>query len=324
MAIRKKVVVFRAIAQDLLARIQQQHDVVFIDPRQGDGYHRFLAAMEDAQGLMGSSLQLGPAQLQHAAQLEVISSMSVGVDNYDLAFLKARQIMLCHTPGVLTETTADAIFGLILCTMRRLPELSQYVRTGSWVRPIGEDLYGWDVHGKTLGILGFGRIGQAVARRAALGFGMPVVFHNTQAVAVTPAMGKVQQLAWEHVLRTADVLVCTLPLTDQTRGLVDAEAFQAMKPGAVFINGSRGAVVVESALLHALNHGSLRAAGLDVFEVEPLPLESALRTHPRVTALPHLGSATHETRRRMAEMATDNLLLALSGQVPLAQCAPPA
>ena len=316
---RKKVVVFREIPEDLLSIIQAQHDVIVTDPRQTHGRERFLLEIRDANGLLGSSVKMGRSELEGALQLEVISSISVGVDNYDLPELRARRITLCHTPGVLTETTADTIFGLILCTMRRMPELSQYVRDGSWTRNIGEDLFGWDVHGKTLGILGFGRIGQAVARRAALGFGMQVVFHNTSTIAVSPAMGDLRQAAFEEVIGTADIVVSTVPLTEQTRGLMNANAFSAMKPGAVFINGSRGAIVQESALLHALNHGNLRAAGLDVFETEPLPLDSPLRTHPKVTPFPHIGSATHETRRAMAEMATDNLLLVLAGKAPLAK-----
>jgi len=316
---RKKVVVFREIPEDLLSIIQAQHDVIVTDPRQTHGRERFLLEIQDANGLLGSSVKMGRSELEGALQLEVISSISVGVDNYDLPELRARRITLCHTPGVLTETTADTIFGLILCTMRRMPELSQYVRDGSWTRNIGEDLFGWDVHGKTLGILGFGRIGQAVARRAALGFGMQVVFHNTSTIAVSHAMGDLRQAAFEEVIGTADIVVSTVPLTEQTRGLMNANAFSAMKPGAVFINGSRGAIVQESALLHALNHGNLRAAGLDVFETEPLPLDSPLRTHPKVTPFPHIGSATHETRRAMAEMATDNLLLVLAGKAPLAK-----
>ena len=316
---RKKVVVFRAIPEDLLAKIQQQHEVVVTDPRVPEGNKRFIHEIQDANGLIGSSVKLGRSELAGALNLEVISSISVGVDNYDLGALNDRGITLCHTPGVLTETTADTIFGLILCTMRRMPELSKYVRDGKWHKNIGEDLFGWDVHGKTLGILGFGRIGQAVAKRAALGFGMPVIFHTPLKFAVSPAMGNLRQGTYEEVLRTADIVVSTLPLTDQTRGLIDANAFSAMKPGAVFINGSRGAIVQESALLDALNHGHLRAAGLDVFETEPLPLDSPLRTHPKVTAFPHIGSATHETRRLMAEMATENLLLVLSGQSPLAE-----
>ena len=192
------------------------------------------------------------------------------------------------------------------------------MREGRWTRNIGEDLFGWDVHGKTLGVLGFGRIGQAVARRAALGFGMPVLFHDPFEVPVpTVLAGHASRMPFDEVLQRADIVALTLPLSDETRGLMGAREFGLMKPGAIFVNGSRGAIVQETALVDALDHGSLRAAGLDVFAIEPLPLDSPLRTHPRITPLPHIGSATHETRRAMAELATDNLLRALAGERPV-------
>jgi phosphogluconate 2-dehydrogenase/gluconate 2-dehydrogenase len=248
----------------------------------------------------------------------VISSISVGVDNYDLAYLKQRGITLCHTPGVLTETTADTVFALIIAASRRLVELSNHVRDGRWTRNIGEDLFGWDVHGKTLGVLGFGRIGQAVARRAALGFGMPVVFHDPFDVQVPATLaGHAVRASFDEVLARADIVALTLPLSDETRGLMDAKAFASMKAGAIFVNGSRGAIVREDALLAALDSGHLRAAGLDVFAVEPLAQDSPLRTHPKVTPFPHIGSATHETRRAMAELATDNLLRVLDGDAAI-------
>ena len=312
----KNVVVFRAIPDDLLARITHHHHVVVADPRRTDELPRFRAALRDAHGLIGSSFKIGAADLVDAQQLQVISSISVGVDNYDLATLKQRGIVLCHTPGVLTETTADTIFALVIATSRRLVELSNHVRDGRWTRNIGEDQFGWDVHGKTLGVVGFGRIGQAVARRAALGFGMPVLFYDPFDVKVPDLAGRVTRAPFDDVLRRSDVVAMTLPLTEETRGLMGAREFALMKPGAIFVNGSRGPIVQEPALLDALNTGHLRAAGLDVFAVEPLPMESPLRTHPRVTALPHIGSATHETRRAMAELATDNLLRALAGERP--------
>ena len=247
--------------------------------------------------------------------MEVISSISVGIDNYDLAYLKERGIALCHTPGVLTETTADTVFALIMATSRRLVEMSNLVREGRWTHNIGEESFGWDVHGKTLGVLGFGRIGQAVARRAALGFGMPVLFHDPFDVPVPQELvGHATRVPFEEALARTDIVALTLPLAEETRGLMDARAFSLMKPGAIFVNGSRGAIVQEEALLDALDNGRLRAAGLDVFAVEPLPMDSRLRTHPKVTPLPHIGSATHETRRAMAELATDNLLRVLAGQ----------
>jgi phosphogluconate 2-dehydrogenase len=318
-AARKNVVVFRQIPDDLLERIRAWHDVVVADPRRADELPRFREALHDADGLIGSSFKLGAEELARAPRLKVISSISVGVDNYDLGCLKERGITLCHTPGVLTETTADTVFALIIATSRRLVELSNHVRDGRWTRNIGEDLFGWDVHGKTLGVLGFGRIGQAVARRAALGFDMPVVFHDPFDVQVPASLaGYAVRASFDEVLARADIVALTLPLSDETRGLMDAQAFAAMKPGAIFVNGSRGAIVREDALVAALDSGHLRAAGLDVFAVEPLPQDSPLRTHPKVTPFPHIGSATHETRRAMAELATENLLRVLDGETAVA------
>lgn len=317
---RKKVLVFRELPPDQLARLQSQHDVTVANPRVPEQLAAFNAALATAEGMIGSSYPIDAALLAHAPQLKVISSVSVGVDNYTLPALEARGIMLCHTPGVLTETTADTIFSLIMATSRRLVELANHVREGRWTRNIGEEMFGWDVHGKTLGIIGFGRIGQAVAKRAALGFDMPVLYHKRRPLDLTKELpellGKVTHAPLDELLQRADIVAVVLPLSSETRGLMSAREFGLMKPGAIFINGARGAIVQESALLHALDHGTLRAAGLDVFATEPLPLDSPLRTHPKVTALPHIGSATFETRHAMAVLATTNLLNALAGKRP--------
>jgi phosphogluconate 2-dehydrogenase/gluconate 2-dehydrogenase len=316
---RKNVLVFRKLPDDLLEHIREWHDVTLADPRRPEELPRFREALHDADGLIGSSFRLGADELARAPRLRVISSISVGVDNYDLGYLKERGITLCHTPGVLTETTADTVFALIMAASRRLVELSNHVRDGRWTRNLGEDLFGWDVHGKTLGVLGFGRIGQAVARRAALGFDMPVIFHDPFDVQVPASLAQhAVRASFDDVLKRADIVALTLPLSDETRGLMDARAFAAMKPGAIFVNGSRGAIVQEDALLDALERGHLRAAGLDVFAVEPLAQDSPLRTHARVTPFPHIGSATHETRRAMAELATQNLLRVLDGEAAVA------
>jgi gluconate 2-dehydrogenase len=318
----KKVLVFRELPDDQLARLEAVHDVTVANPKlpaQRDAFH---AALAQAQGLIGSSYPVDAALLDAAPKLEAISSVSVGVDNYALAALHARGIVLCHTPGVLDETVADTVFALLMATARRLVEMSNLVREGRWTQNVGEDLFGVDVHGKTLGLLGFGRIGQAIARRAALGFGMPVLYHARRPVdlaAQAPELqGRAVHTPLPELLACADFVVAMLPLADATRGMVDADVFGAMKPGAVFINGGRGATVDEAALLAALDGGRLRAAGLDVFAREPLPADSPLRTHPRVTPLPHIGSATQETRHAMAELATTNLLQALAGERPTA------
>ncbi|CAN7494549.1 2-hydroxyacid dehydrogenase [Variovorax paradoxus] len=317
---KKNVLVFRPLPEDQLARLQAAHHVTVADPRKEP--EAFAAALPGAHGLIGASHTVDAALLDAAPQLQVISSISVGVDNYPLAELHKRGIVLCHTPDVLTETVADTVFAILMATQRRVVELSTMVREGRWTKNIGDELFGTDVHGKTLGILGFGRIGQAVARRAALGFGMPVLYHARRPVdlaAQAPELqGRATHTPLDDLLARSDIVLAMLPLTDATRGMIDAAFFARMKPGAAFINGGRGATVNEEALLHALDHGTLRAAGLDVFAKEPLPADSPLRTHPRVTPLPHIGSATHETRHAMAELATTNLLQVLAGEKPTA------
>lgn len=319
---RQHVLVFRPLPPDQLARIEAEHDVTVANPRQRDEAAAFHQALAWADALIGASYPVDEALLSQAPQLKVISSVSVGIDNYDQAALQARGITLCHTPGVLTETTADTLFALIMASSRRIVELANHVKEGRWVRNIEEDLFGWDVHGKTLGIVGFGRIGQALAKRAALGFGMPVMYHARRPVSLEQncpeLLGKVSHTPLDDLLRQADIVALVLPLSEHTRGLMGAREFGLMKRGAIFINGARGPIVDETALLAALDSGPLRAAGLDVFATEPLPLDSPLRTHPKVTALPHVGSATFETRHAMATMATTNLLLALAGKTPLA------
>ena len=319
---RKHILVFRELPPDQLARLQALHEVTVADPRLPAQLPAFRAALATAEGLIGASYPVDDALLAAAPRLRVISSVSVGVDNYALPALAARGILLCHTPGVLDETVADTVFALLMATNRRIVELANLVRDGRWTKNIGEDLFGFDVHGKTLGLLGFGRIGQAIARRAALGFGMPVLYHARRpvdlAVQAPELRGRAQHMPLDELLARADIVVAMLPLSGETRGLMGAREFALMKAGAIFVNGGRGATVQEDALLQALNHGTLRAAGLDVFATEPLPMDSPLRRHPKVTALPHIGSATFETRHAMAELATTSLLQALAGERPAA------
>ncbi|PLC55212.1 bifunctional glyoxylate/hydroxypyruvate reductase B [Pollutimonas nitritireducens] len=319
---RRKVLVYRQLPPDQLARIEQAHDVVVANPRVDGQRDAFLNALPTVEGMIGSSYPIDEEVLKQAPRLKVISSISVGLDKFSLHAVGRRGIMLCHTPGVLTETVADLLFAMVLATSRRVAELARYVRDGRWDRSVGEDLYGWDVHGKTMGIVGYGRIGQALAHRAALGFNMPVLYHTRTPVPSGLPEGRALAVTLRDVLMGSDFLVLVLPLTEQTRGLIGPQEFALMKPGAILINGARGPIVQEAALLHALQHGPLRAAGLDVFDTEPLPVDSPLRTHPKVLALPHVGSATHETRQAMCEMATTNLLLALQGKPPLAAYAP--
>ncbi|GEN27672.1 bifunctional glyoxylate/hydroxypyruvate reductase B [Halovibrio variabilis] len=270
-----------------------------------------------AHGLIGSGLAITPQLLDAAPQLKVIATISVGYDNIPVDELTKRGIMLCNTPDVLTETTADTGFTLIMTTARRVVELAEWVKAGQWQASVGPAQFGSDVHGKTLGMVGFGRIGQAVARRGALGFGMQVLYSNASPKPALEHELGAQRRDLNELLAEADFVCVTVPLTTETEHLIGAKEFAQMKPSGIFINIARGKVVDEAALINALENGVIQAAGLDVFEQEPLPASSPLPKMPNVVALPHIGSATHETRNAMAQRAVDNIRLALQGERPI-------
>ncbi|WGK93475.1 2-hydroxyacid dehydrogenase [Pseudomonas migulae] len=313
---KKKVVLYKKLSPLLMARLHEQTDVTLIDNLDADGLAQLREALPRAHGLLGASLKLDAGLLDLAPNLRAIASVSVGVDNYDIDYLTERRILLSNTPDVLTETTADTGFALILATARRVVELANMVRAGQWNRNIGPVHFGSDVHGKTLGIIGMGRIGEALAQRGHFGFGMPVIYHSHSPKPAVEQRFNAQYRSLPELLQQADFVCLTLPLTVETEGLIGAEQFALMRPETIFINISRGKVVDETALIEALRSGQIRAAGLDVFEREPLNPDSPLLQLNNVVATPHIGSATHETREAMATCAVDNLLAALAGERP--------
>ena len=313
---KKQVVLYKKLSSPLMARLQEQTEVTVIDSLDAEGLARLRDALPRAHGLLGASLKLDAGLLDLAPNLEAVASVSVGVDNYDIDYLTERRILLTNTPDVLTETTADTGFALILATARRVVELANLVRTGGWQRNIGPAHFGIDVHGKTLGIIGMGRIGEALAQRGHFGFGMPVIYHSQSPKPAVEQRFDAQYRSLNDLLQQADFICLTLPLTAQTEGLIGTDEFALMRPESIFINISRGKVVDETALIDALRRGQIRAAGLDVFEREPLNPDSPLLQLSNVVATPHIGSATHETREAMARCALDNLLAALAGERP--------
>jgi len=244
--------------------------------------------------------------------LQFVSSVSVGVDHIDVGALTERGIPVGHTPGVLVDTTADLAFALLLAAARRVAEGDRFIRAGNW-RPDNRwspDFFlGKDVSGSTLGILGLGAIGQAVARRAA-GFGMRVIGWTPSGREVPG----VHSVSLEELLLRSDFVSVHLALSETTRNLLDARRIATMQPGAVLINTARGGIVDEVALARALDSGHLYAAGLDVFEREPMSMDSPLLQHPRVVVVPHIGSATTLTRAKMVDLAVHNAVAALQGQ----------
>ncbi|KDD70672.1 bifunctional glyoxylate/hydroxypyruvate reductase B [Pseudomonas mandelii PD30] len=313
---KKQVVLYKKLSPLLMARLHEQTEVTLIDNLNADGLATLREALPRAHGLLGASLKLDAGLLDLAPDLEAIASVSVGVDNYDIDYLTERRILLSNTPDVLTETTADTGFALILATARRVVELANMVRAGQWKRNVGPAQFGTDVHGKTLGIIGMGRIGEALAQRGHFGFGMPVIYHSHSPKPAVEQRFNAQYRSLPELLQQADFVCLTLPLTAETEGLIGVEQFALMRPETIFINISRGKVVDEPALIQALREGEIRAAGLDVFEREPLNTDSPLLQLNNVVATPHIGSATHETREAMATCAVDNLLAALAGERP--------
>jgi phosphogluconate 2-dehydrogenase len=311
------VVLYKKLSAPLMQRLQAQAEVTLIDdPKSSDGLARLRDALPHADALLGASVKLDAELLDLAPKLKAVSSVSVGVDNYDIEYLTRRGVLLTNTPDVLTETTADTGFALIMATARRVVELATMVRDGLWQQNIGPKHFGSDVHGKTLGIIGMGRIGEAVAQRGHFGFGMPVIYHSHSPKPAVEARFDARYRSLEDLLREADFVCLTVPLTAETEGLIGAEQFAQMRPETIFINIARGKVVDERALIAALQNGQIRAAGLDVFEQEPVSPDSPLLKMNNVVATPHMGSATHETREAMARCAVDNLLAALAGERP--------
>jgi len=314
---KKRIVLYKRLPEALLARLQQQAEVTWVDTTGTDGLARLRDALPGAHGLLGASLRLDSSLLDLAPQLQVVSSVSVGVDNYDIAELTRRGVMLTNTPDVLTETTADTGFALILASARRVVELAGWVRDGHWQANLGPAHFGTDVHGKTLGIVGMGRIGEALARRGAAGFGMRVLYHSSRPKPEVEARYGARYCDLDALLREADFVCLTVPLSASTEGLIGARELALMKPEAILINIARGRVVDEPALIEALREKRIRAAGLDVFVQEPLSTASPLLQFDNVVATPHIGSATHETREAMARCAVENLLSALAGERPV-------
>ena len=240
-------------------------------------------------------------------QLKIVSTMSVGYDHVDLPALRARGVALGNTPGVLTETTADLALALLLAAARRLPEAWSAAKDGTWGPWQPEWMTGRDVHGSTVGIVGLGRIGAAVARRL-LGFGCRIVYSGPRPRPELAEPLGATYLSFEQLLAESDFVSIHCPLNDATRHLFGAGAFSAMKPTAILINTSRGPVVDQEALYQALKRGQIAAAGLDVTTPEPLPVEHPLFSLPNCVVLPHIGSASIATRLQMALMAAENLI----------------
>lgn len=286
------------------------------EPLSGEQLREALAGHEGVVTLLTD--RVDAAVLDANPQLRVVSNVAVGFDNIDVAAATERGVLVTNTPGVLTAATADLAMALLLAAARRVPEGDAFLREGRWRRwRVQQEQLGVDVTGQTLGIVGLGKIGQAVARRARLGFNMEVCYHNPSRLPLEDeAELGVTYAAFDELLARSDFVSLHAPLTDATRHLFDADAFAAMKPTAILVNTARGPVVDEAALVDALAAGDIAGAGLDVYEREPEVDPRLPELRERVVLLPHLGSATERTRRRMVTMALADAVAGVAGRRP--------
>ncbi len=313
---RPRVLVTRVIPDEGLDLVREACDVDLWEDELPPPRDELLRRVAGIEGMLSLLTDHVDDELLDAAgpQLKVVSNFAVGFDNIDVPALTRRGIPAGNTPGVLTETTADLAFALLMAAARRIPEGVDYVRDGHWRTWGPMLLMGVDIHGATLGIVGFGRIGREMARRGR-GFGMDIIYHDVHAAsAQDEAELGARQVEMDELLRTADFISLHVNLTEETRHLVNADALRAMKTTAVLVNTSRGPVVDPSALEHALRDGEIFAAGLDVTDPEPLPADHPLVALPNCVVVPHIASASRVTRGKMAAMAAANLLAGLRGE----------
>ena len=287
---------------------------------EGDGKIPLDVLTEEIKNVDGVLVQHAPITnelLEQAPDLKIISNSAVGYDSFDLEAMKQHKVLGTHTPFVLDETVADLAFSLVLATARRVPELNNFVKQGKWDKETeSRQLFGIDVHHATMGIIGMGRIGEKIVRRARFGFEMEVLYHSRSP---KPALEEKYGIVYselEALLEKSDFVVLIVPLTSETHHLMGQKQFEKMKDSAILINCARGAVVDEKALIEALDKGKIRGAGLDVFEEEPVSPDNPLLQMEQVVALPHIGSATEKTRAAMIMKAAENLVAGVTGGIP--------
>ncbi|RXT04532.1 D-glycerate dehydrogenase [Ammoniphilus sp. CFH 90114] len=314
---RPKVYITRRIPSAVVAKIQEVCEVEMWQEEDIPVPREVLEdKVKDIDGLYCLLTEsIDESLLQRANKLKVISNMAVGFNNIDVEAATQRGIIVTNTPGVLTETTADLTFALLMATARRLVEASDYLREGSWKTWSPMLLTGQDVYGATLGIIGLGRIGESLAKRAK-GFDMRVLYHNRSRKEQAEQVLGLEYKELDALLKQSDFVCVLTPYSPETRNLIGERELSLMKSTAILINTARGGIVDEAALYQALSNGAIWAAGLDVFEEEPVKPDHPLLTLPNVVTLPHIGSASIQTRTKMAELAALNLLQALRGEGP--------
>jgi gluconate 2-dehydrogenase len=314
---RQKILIARAIFPDIAERLAQHFDVILNEEDRTFSPAELMAALQGCDGMFSTLTErISPELLAACPQLKAVCNMAVGYNNIDLPAATAAGVMVTNTPDVLNETTADMGWALMMAAARRVTESEQWLRAGKWEKWRFDGFVGNDVHGSTLGILGMGRIGQAIARRST-GFNMRVIYHNRSRLApeLEAAANNARYVSREELLRTADHVMLVMPYSPALHHTIGAAEIALMKPTATLVNIARGGIVDDAALIEALREKRIAAAGLDVFENEPAFNPGFLELS-NVALTPHIASATTVTRRAMADCAANNLIAALGGAQP--------
>lgn len=312
------IAVMRKVDEAFLQPLQENYEVIISQHSDISLTEEELAPYKERIVALWTTLddKISAELMATLPKLQVIANMAVGYNNIDLAAAKERGITICNTPDVLTNTTADLAFGLLMSAARRLPQAEKSLRNGEWTawEPMG--YAGMDIYGASIGIIGMGRIGEAVAKRAT-GFDMDIYYHNRSRKPEAEEQLGAQYTSLENILKTCQFVVLFSPLTDETRGMIGKEQIALMREDAVLVNAARGEIVDEEALYEALKANKIFGAGLDVFAKEPIAKDNPLLTLPNVVALPHMGSASIATRTEMAKRNVRSILSVLNNEEPL-------
>lgn len=314
---KRNIIAYNFVFKEVLEPLKESFEIEFFEKINPKTDPAFLEALREVEGIIGLALPVDKELLDRAPKLKIVCNVSTGYNNLSIDEMTKRGVMGTNTPGVLDATTADAIFGILMAAARRIAEMDQFVKSGKWKHYLTTEQFGVDVHHKTLGIIGMGKIGSQIAKRGHFGFDMKILYHNRNRKLEAEEKYNAVYCDMETLLKESDFVCLMTPLTPETEHLIGEREFNLMKKTAIFVNGSRGKTVDEAALVEALRTKKIHGAAIDVYQKEPAGPDHPLLQLPNVVTTPHIGSATFETEQKIAELAVKNLLAGLSGERPV-------
>ena len=314
---KPKALLAYPVVKEIQDYLEEKTDLITLDFTKQNTYEEILKIIKDVEGAVFLGTRVDEELLSKGKNLKVISNITVGYNNFDIVAMKARGVAGTHSPGILDNTVADFVMGLLIASGRRLTELNSLVKSGNWTKVDNSNLFGKDISGSTVGIIGMGRIGEMVAKRCSLGFDMNVLYYNrSRKPEAEEALG-VKYMEKDELLKNSDYIVLLTPLTEDTHHLLSDREFSLMKKDSIVVNASRGAVIDEKALIRALQEGRIAGAGLDVYEKEPMELDNPLLKMDNVITSPHISAGTQKTMNDLAWNAAKSMVSFLVDKTPI-------